>query len=40
LTCEVVNRPVAVLFRSMMFIVLFPYFIASIRFFIKARMSK
>lgn len=40
LTCKSVNRPVAVLFRSTMFIVLFPYFIASIRFFIKARMSK
>ena len=40
LTCEGVDRPVAVLFRSMMFIVLFPYFIASIRFSIKARMSK
>lgn len=40
LGCESVNRPVAVLFRSVMFIVLFPYFIASIRFFIKARMSK
>ncbi|MBT3475588.1 hypothetical protein HN460_01450 [bacterium] len=40
LTCDAVNRPVAVLFRSTMFIVLFPYFIASIIFFIKARMSK
>ena len=40
LSCESVTRPVAVLFRSVMFIVLLPYFIASIRFFIKARMSK
>ena len=40
LTCESVNRPVAVLFRSVMFLVLFPYFVASVRFFIKARMAK
>ena len=39
ITCNTVVRPVAILFKSIMFIALLPYLIVSIQFFIKARMT-
>ena len=39
-TCDVAPRPMAELFKAFMFMILFPHFVASIRFFIKARISK
>jgi len=40
ITCDDVKRPIAVLFKSAMFITLFPYLIVSIWFFIRARITK
>ena len=46
LSCEVVEgcdklaRPLAALYRALMSLILVPYFIAAITFFVKARLSK
>ena len=39
-SCDKVFRPLAVLFRSMMALILLPYFLVAISFFIRARLSK
>ena len=39
-SCDKVSRPVAVLFKSIMALILIPYFLAAISFFIRARLSK
>ncbi len=39
-SCDKVFRPLAVFFRSMMALILLPYFLVAISFFIRARLSK
>ena len=38
--CSLFSRPLAELFKSLMAIILLPYFFVSIAFFVKARLSK
>jgi len=40
LTCDDLARPLATLYKTLMALVLIPYFVTAISFFIKARLSK